>query len=138
VENGPFTVCVDSAYEGFGSEEGMQLFDGEGKQTEEFKRTVELLRSYQTQFDNVRSMIGLLQEYGLFKEVSANITLQAGEKIGLSGWMMVDEEAMLKLEDEKLLKLVRPGYLALIYAHLNSLPNFQVLMAIADKKDKAK
>lgn len=137
-ENNLLTVCVDSAYEGFGSTEGMELFDAEGNQTEDLKKMVELLRTYQAQFEATKTMARLLMEYGLFKEVTASITLAAGEKIGLGGLMMVDEEAMLKLEDEKILKLVRPGYLALIYAHLYSLSNFRVLMAITDKQDKAK
>jgi hypothetical protein len=132
-DGGQFAVCVDSAYEGFGAEDGVQLFDNQGNQTEEFKKTIELLRTYQAQFDATKNMITLLQEYGLFKEVSANITLAAGQKIGLGGLMMVDEQALLKLEDEQALKLYRAGYLALIYAHLASLSNFRALMAIADR-----
>ncbi|MDD2318051.1 MAG: SapC family protein [Desulfobacterales bacterium] len=133
-QDGRFSVCVDSGYEGFGSEEGMQLFDGEGNQTEEFKKTVELLRVYQAQFDNTKNLIKILEEYQLFKEVAANITLPAGEKIGLGGLLMVNEEAMLKMEDEKALRLFRSGYLTLVYAHLSSLTNFRSLMAIANVK----
>jgi hypothetical protein len=76
-------------------------------------------------------MIRLLEEYGLFKDVSANITLPAGEKLGFTGLMMIDEMAMLNLEDGKVLNLFRRGFLSWIYAHLYSLSNFRSLMALA-------
>ncbi len=137
-QDGAFTVCVDSTYEGFDSKDGLQLFDEGGNQTEEFKKTVELLRNYQSQFESTKNMLKILEEYKLFKEVSANITLPAGEKIGLGGLTMVDEEAMFKLEDEKIIKLFRLGYFSLIYAHLYSLSNFRSLMMMADKKEGSK
>jgi len=133
-QGGAFAVCVDSGYAGFGSENGMPLFDEEGNQTEAFKKTVEFLRQFQMQYENTKRLIGILEEYKLFKEVSANMTLPAGEKIGLGGLMTVDEEALLKLEDDKILTLFRGGYFAWIYAHLYSLSNFRALMAIANKK----
>jgi hypothetical protein len=48
--------------------------------------------------------------------------------------MMVDEAAMLKLEDEKIVNLVRTGFMAWIYAHLYSLSNFRNLMALEASK----
>jgi hypothetical protein len=132
-QDGSFAVCVDSQYEGFGSKKGMRLFDDEGNQTDEFKRTIEFLRNYQRQFENTKNLVRILEEYSLFKNVSANITMPAGEKIGFSGLLMVDEDAMFKLDDEKIAHLFRLGYLAWIYAHLYSLSNFKSLMAMADK-----
>ena len=78
-------------------------------------------------------MVDLLEEYELFKDVAANITLPGGEKIGFGNLMMVDEAAMMKLEDEKILKLVKSGALAWIYAHLVSISNFRDLMNHAAK-----
>lgn len=137
-QEGSFAVCIDKDYEGFASQDGMQLFDEEGNQTEEFKKTVEFLRHYNGQLENTRNLIRILEEYKLFKEVSANITLPEGEKIGLGGLLMVDEGAMLKLEDEKILQLFRSGYFAVIYAHLYSLSNFRALMAIANARERIK
>lgn len=130
-QDGSFAVCIDSAYEGFGEDEGMALFNEDGEQTPEFTATINFLRNYQTQFENTKGLVKLLQEYELFKDVSANITLPAGEKLGFAGLMMVDEEAIFKLDDEKIVHLVRIGYMAWIYAHLYSLSNFRTLMAMA-------
>jgi len=130
-QDGSFAVCVDSAYEGFGKKEGMPLFNDDGEMTNEFNRVIEFLKNYQAQHENTREMISLLDEYKLFKDVSANITLPAGEKLGFARLMMVDEMALLNLDDENVLNLFRKGYLAWIYAHLYSLSNFRPLMAMA-------
>ena len=130
-EDGSFAVCCDSQHEGFDKKEGMTLFDEEGNQSEEFKKVVEFLKNYQVQNENTREMIKSLEENKLFKDISANITLPAGEKLGFGGMMMVDEMAILQLEDDKILNLVRKGFLAWVYAHLYSLSNFRSLMSLA-------
>ncbi len=132
-QDGSYALCVDAQYEGFNDNKGMLLFDGEGNQTAEFKLTIDFLRNYQNQYESTKNLVKVLEEYSLFKEVSANITLPAGEKIGLGGLTMVDEEAMFRMDDEKIVHLFRLGYLAWIYAHLYSLSNFRSLMDIADK-----
>lgn len=130
-QDGSFAVCVDSQFEGFGKKEGMLLFDDDGETTKEFGNVIEFLKNYQAQNESTRDLISILQGFDLFKDVSANITMPAGEKLGFTGLMMVDEMAMLNLEDEKILDLFRKGYLAWIYAHLYSISNFRSLMALA-------
>jgi len=133
-EDGSFAVCVDSSYEGFGKKDGMALFDKDGNQTEEFKRVIQFLTNYQNQAQVTSEMVKILEENKLFKDVSANITLPKGEKIGFGRLMMVDEPALRQLDDEKLLNLVRSGFLAWIYAHLYSLSNFRLLMNMEVRK----
>ena len=130
-EDASYAVCVDSNFEGFGKSEGMALFDDDGKQTEEFKKVVQFLQNYQAQHEATKEMVKLLEEYELFKDVSANITLPKGEKIGFGRLLMVDEMGIFNLDDEKIVNLVRTGYLAWIYSHLYSLSNFRSLMNLA-------
>jgi hypothetical protein len=132
-QDGGFAVCADSGYEGFGKEDGMALFDGEGKQTKEFSNVVQFLTNYQAQHAATVDMIRILTELDLFRDVSANITLPAGEKLGFAGLTMVDETKMAALDDEKVVQLFRKGYLAWIYAHLYSMSNFRSLMKLASK-----
>ncbi|MBU2489727.1 MAG: SapC family protein [Proteobacteria bacterium] len=132
-QDASFAVCIDSAYEGFGKKKGMSLFDDEGKQTKEFVNVITFLKNFHAQHETTKEMVKLLEEYKLFKDVSANITLAKGEKIGFGKLLMVDEMGIFNLEDEKILNLVRSGYLAWIYAHLYSLSNFRALMAMANK-----
>jgi hypothetical protein len=137
-QDGSFAVCVDSTYEGFGKADGMALFDKDGNQTQEFQRVIAFLQNYQAQHENTREMVKLLKEYNIFKDVSANITLPEGEKLGFGRLLMVDEMGIFNLDDEKIVNLVRTGYLAWIYAHLYSLSNFRVLMQQAGKTKAAK
>jgi hypothetical protein len=133
-QDGSFAVCVDSAFEGFGGKDGMALFDDKGDQTKEFKRVIEFLQTFQAQHGATVELVKSLKELDLFRDVSANITLPKGEKLGFAKLMMVDETKMMALGDEQALELFRKGYLSWIYAHLYSLSNFRPLMNLAAKK----
>jgi len=130
-QDGSYSVCVDSAYEGFDAEDGMPLFDDEGNTTDRFKKVIEFLKNYNGQYEITKDMVRMLEKLELFKDFTANITLPAGEKIGFAKLLMVDETAMFNLDDEQIVDLFRKGYLAWIYAHLYSLSNFRVLMNLA-------
>ena len=73
----------------------------------------------------------------MFQEFSTDITLPAGKKIAFMGLMRIEEKALLKLEDEKVLELHRKGFMAWIYAHLFSLSNFRPLAQIIAKAEEA-
>jgi hypothetical protein len=133
-QDGSYSVCVDAAYEGFDAEEGMALFDEEGKATERFQKVIDFLKNYNAQYEITKDMIRMLEKLDLFKDFTANITLPAGEKIGFAKLLMVDETAMFNLADEQIVDLFRKGYLAWIYAHLYSLSNFRLLMNLAGRE----
>jgi len=136
-EDDSFAVCVDAGFEGFDQEEGIALFNEDGKPTKELNSIVEFLRKFQTQYLATQEMIRKLDELNLFKEFSADITLPAGEKLGFKGTMMVDEKAILQIEDQEVLGLFRRGFFAWIYAHLYSLSNFRALGQLEAKKGVA-
>ncbi len=127
-EEGNLTVCVDAAFPGFGGDEGSELFDAEGNQTETMKHALNFLTEFQQELQRTRTMVCLLESYGLFKDITASFTLPDGEEFGFGNLLMVDEEKLAKLEDDKLINLVRIGGLASIYAHLVSITNFRHLM----------
>ena len=135
-EEGAYAVSIDSDYEGFDSEDGLALFDDEGKTTPELDKIIEFLKAYQSNFFMTQEFIKKLDGLGLFKEFSADITMPAGEKLGFAGLLMVDEKALLQLEDEKALELYRQGFLAWVYAHLYSLTNFRHLAKLTVNQNK--
>ena len=132
-----FAVSVDADYEGFDADDGMLMFDEAGEQTQEFSKLIESLKQYQTNFLLTKELIKKLDEFNLLKEFSADITMPAGEKLGFRGLMMVDEQALLRLEDNNALELYRKGFLAWIYAHLYSLSNFRPLAQTIAKAEEA-
>jgi hypothetical protein len=134
---GEYSISVDAAFEGFDSEDGMPLFDEEGKPTKELNHVIEFLKQYQTNFMLTQELIKRLDELDLFQEFSADITMPAGEKISFRGLMRINEQALIKLEDEKALELYRRGYLAWIYAHLFSQTNFKPMTQLILKAEDA-
>lgn len=140
-ENDPsgenFAVSIDADYEGFDKSEGMSLFDESGNPTKELNNIVEFLKQYQVQNYITREFVSKLKEFNLVKDFAADITMPAGEKIGFKGLKMVDEKALLELDDEKTLELFRRGFLGWIYGHLFSLSNFRVLGVLEAKKAAA-
>ena len=132
-----FSVSVDAAYEGFDKGEGVALFDDAGSPTNDLNKIIESLKQYQMQNSITQEFVKKLTEYNLLKDFAAGVTLPGGEKYGLKGLKMVDEKALVGLDDDKALDLFRKGYLGWIYGHLISLPNFKVLGAAEMKKAAA-
>ena len=132
-----FAVSVDAAYEGFDQEEGMPLFDEEGNSSKDLERVVEFLKQFQMQNMLTQEFVKKLTEYNLLKDFAADITMPAGEKLGFRGMKMINEKALLELEDDKALELFRRGFLGWIYGHLYSLSNFRALGASEAKKASA-
>ncbi|MDA8169888.1 MAG: SapC family protein [Nitrospiraceae bacterium] len=126
--DGSLTVCVDSEYAGFDAKEGMRLFTDEEEQTPELKKIIEFLRIYNNQHAITGVFTSLLKSLNLFKAVDANITLAKGGKFTLKNLLMVDEKALMKLQDSEIVSMVRQGFMGWIYAHLFSLGSFKKIL----------
>lgn len=129
-----FAVSVDAACEGYDKEDGISLFDEEGNPSEQLNKITEFLKQNQLQSMFTQEYINKLSSYDLLKDFTADITLPEGEKLGFSGMKMVNEKALIALDDEKALDLFRRGFMGWIYGHLHSLSNFRALGAIKAKK----
>jgi len=119
-------VCIDEAYSGFGLEEGDRLFEA-GEAQPILTNAMTFLGEFQRQFDRTKSFVGVLQAQSLLTQVSATIQDEAEHKTHLQGLMVVDEQKLLALDDETVLKLFRSGELSWIYAHLMSISNLKRL-----------
>lgn len=123
--DGSLTVCIDMKYEGFNDAAGERLFTDKGEGTAVLKNATGFLRQYHAQYEVTKTFINTIKDLNIFKAVDANITLVGGKKLTIKNLLMIDEQALLKLPDEELIKLVRKGFMAWIYAHLYSLTNFR-------------
>ena len=122
------TVCLDQTYDGLGAADGEAIFTPEGAYSDYMKQTMEFLRNFHVQFQNGAPFGEKLKELDLLKPMDALIELNDGRKFALNGFSVVDEQKMQGLSDEELGSLLRPGYLALIYAHLLSLSTMSALV----------
>jgi len=119
-------VCIDADYEGINDPDGELIFtqkDGETKPTPKLEAAMEMLQDFNAQLARTREFTKRLEEYDLLKEIAPQINLADGRNFSIGGVYTIDEEKLLKLEDEKALTLYRSGEMAWIYNHLASISN---------------
>ena len=126
-----FTLCVDEAFQGLNYlGRGKALFDGEGKPTAYVENVLKFLQEYRAQFLRTEAFCKKLKELDVLEPMQAQFTLADGEKMSLSGFMVVNRAKLKALADDKLGEMVRSDELELIHLHLNSMRNFN---AVKDK-----
>ena len=118
------TVCVDESYDGLSNEQGEALFNADGTETDYLKKVIEFLVLFHGEMKRTSTFAAKVFELGLM--TSKVVTFEReGVKKTLEGAWVVDEAKLNALGDDKLLELVKTGYLGWIYAHLMSLNNLQ-------------
>ena len=134
-------LCIDegsSALVQDGSK-GIRLFEDNGEQTEHLKGVVEFLKDYQYRAEMTRAFTKRLHDLGLLEPMTANITFKSKEEsnLNLSGFFVVKREKLKALSDADALDLFKKDGLELIYAHLQSLSNFNRLIDLMSKQLEA-
>lgn len=125
-EGKTFTLCIDESYQGFNQDgRGQPLYDQATEKPSEYTQNVlKFLQQYQLEFQRTQAFCTRLKELNLLEPMRAQISLDSGEKIGLTGFMAVDRARLKTLSSEKLAELARSDEMELIYAHLLSMRNF--------------
>jgi len=127
-ESKDLTVCIDTAYPGYNAKDGQNLFDKKGANTPLLQRAIDFLSDYQRQYKRTEAFIKTLADLDLFMSLSAKVNMTSGQQFALTGFMVIDEKKLLKLDDADALKLFRAGELAWVYSHLLSLSNLSRLV----------
>jgi hypothetical protein len=124
-EGKTFTLCIDESYAGFNQEKrGQMLFDEPQKPSEYTNNVLKFLQQYQVEFQRTQAFCRKLKDLNLLEPMRAQISLDSGERISLTGFMAVDRARLKTLSAEKLLELAKSDELELIYAHLQSMRHF--------------
>ena len=136
-EGDDFTVFLDEAYEGFGSEEGERLFKEDGSDSEMLANAVGFLGEFQQHVARTRWFMDQLRKHQLLEP--RNIRLEKdGNAINLNGLFVVNEEKLRQLDEKTAHEFLKEGVLGWIYAHLLSLPNIDRLVQRLDQRERAK
>lgn len=123
-----FLLCIDEAFPGFNQEgRGEKLFSGEGKPSPYVDNVLKFLQSYQLEFRRTQAFCKKLQELNLLEPMRAQVTLDSGERMALTGFMAVNRGRLKTLSGEKLAEMARSDELELVYAHLHSMRNFAAM-----------
>jgi len=119
-----FVLCLDEAFSGCNqSGLGERLFDAQGNKTQYLDGVLNFLQQYQGQFQLTQAFCKKLQALDLLEPMQAQVTVPAGERLRLTGFMAVTRDRLKKLSGEQLAELAQSNELELIYAHLHSLRN---------------
>lgn len=126
-------VCLDQAYPGVNQEGRGQALFKDQEMTDYAKHVTAFLEAYERQAKLTSAYIAELSALDLFKQVDANLTLpgEAGTKLTVQGFYVVDREKLNELSDDVLARLVRNAAIDQIVIHLQSLQAFHGLMARA-------
>ncbi len=122
-----FMLCVDEEFPGFNQDgRGQRLFE-EGKPSPYVDNVLKFLQEYQAQFLRTQRFCARIKELGLLEPMQAQVTVETGERLSLSGFMAVNREKMKALPGDKLAELAKTDELELLYLHLQSMRNFERL-----------
>ncbi|WBY03237.1 SapC family protein [Ramlibacter tataouinensis] len=121
-------VCIDEAFPGLNEQDGEALFDDRGGNTPFLQNALDFLQRYQMEYLRTESFCRKLVDAGVLVEMSAKADLVDGRSFTIAGLMVVDENKLRELPDDKVLSLFRSGELHLVSMHLLSLSNLNKLV----------
>lgn len=121
-EGDDFTVFLDEAYEGFGSNDGDRLFKEDGTDSEILANAVNFLGEFQQHVGRTQWFMQQLRKHDLLEP--RNIRLEKdGKTINLNGLFVVNENKLRELDEKTAHEFLREGVFGWIYSHLLSLAN---------------
>jgi hypothetical protein len=124
-EGKTFALCVDEGFPGFNQKgEGERLFNEERKPTPYVDNVLKFLQQYQLEFARTQDFCKKLKNLNLLEPMQAQIRLDNGERVSLTGFSVIDRARLKTLSSEALADLVKSDELELVYAHLASMRNF--------------
>lgn len=125
-----FTLCVDEAFPGVNFQGRGQPLFANGKPSPYTETVLKFVESYRTEFLRTQAFCKKLREHDLLEPMQAEFTLGTGQKMALSGFLVVNRTKLKALSGEVLADLAKSDALELIYLHLQSMRNF---VAVKDK-----
>lgn len=137
VEREP-VVSVDMDNPRVNTERGEQVFLEHGGQSEYLERINSILKLLHDGMRRSKPFFDILGELGLLESFVLDVQLDDGSEHRLTGFYTINEEALRKLEGDKLQMLNRRGYLEAIYMAIASMSNIPTLLEKKNRLRKAK
>lgn len=126
-DGGELGLCVDVRSPLINTSKGEAFFNDDGEPGRIIDEIKAFFSNYVAKESEGRKFIGCLMEKGLLSAINLTLNLN-GEKQVLGGLFKVDEDKLDGLGDTDIIDLHRRNYLQAIYAHIQSLRQFQKLI----------
>ncbi len=129
VNNGDaLTLCIDESFDGCNQNNvGEKLFEEDGEHTPYLRSKLKFLNEYQAHFNVTKEFCRKLIEFELLEPMNAQIKLADGKVILLKGFSTVNRDKLKSLSPDRLQSIVTTDELELIYLHLHSLRNLDMI-----------
>ena len=130
-----FVLCIDEEYPGFNKDKrGQPLFGEDGNPSPYVDNVLKFLQEYQAQFLRTQRFCERLAELDLLEPMQAQVTMQAGQRVSLGGFMAVSRDKLKALSGDKMNELAKTDELELLYLHLQSMRNFDGLRDLLEHR----
>ncbi|MDY0361093.1 MAG: SapC family protein [Desulforegulaceae bacterium] len=121
-----YAVCIDAEAPHFKNQYGEILFTADGKPNNFSEKIINGLKVYLGEIENTKKLFSELAEKNLM--VDKQITYgKDSDKKNIGGFKVIEMEKILALSDLEIAGLVKNGAMGLIYDHLSSLANMNML-----------
>jgi len=127
-KEGEFTVGIDEEDKAFNGDDGVNVFDENGKSTPAMDSLIKLLESDVAGQAHTVKFVKTLEEFDLIHSLTMKVKYQSGQVNSISGLKSVNEQKLLELSDEDFIKLRKTGFLGPIYALILSAFQLNELM----------
>ena len=140
-EENRMLVGIDRGYKYIAENADYPFFDASGEPTDYTKNCIQFCNDFDGQVRMTTQFSGVLRQLDLLETRSASFTPQnqdgspAGEAQKIADFFAVSEAKLMALPADQLAELRTSGALQQIYAHLNSLFNWERLIVRAMLRD---
>jgi hypothetical protein len=131
-----YTLCIDETSGAIEDGNDRPFFSG-GKPTPIVQDALKFCAAFQRDFTGTHDFVEQLSERGLLIPNQAEITLNSGEKLSVTGFHIIDRDRFAGLPDSAFLEWRRKGWLPWVYAHFVSHGNWSALVDLAGAAVKA-
>lgn len=131
-------ICVDLDAKQLNGK-GEPLFDKDGKATKFMENLTKVMSNYNDMDIRTRIAVSEIKKTGILEDKELGVVIDGKEQTIIRGFCIVNVQKLHELDDKTLADFARRGYLELIYSHLRSLNNLQLLadsIVAKDKNDK--
>ena len=88
---------------------------------------LKFLQEYQAQYLRTQAFCRKVQELDLLEPMQAEVVTETGERMSLTGFKAINREKLKALPAETLSELAKTDELELMYLHIQSMRNFDML-----------
>lgn len=128
-----YTLCIDETSDALEDGQDRPLFV-DGKPSETVNGALQFCAAFQRDYLSTRDFVERLSDRGLLIPNEAEIKLNSGEKLTVTGFHIIDRDRFAALPDSVYLEWRRKGWLPWVFAHFVAHGNWAALVDLAGKE----